>query len=254
MLLAVDIGNSAIKFGVYDGELLLSRFSIPTKHDYTASEVRQAVADILPLPVKDAIACSVVPEADAPLTEFIRQSFDIETDFVTNEFDFGLKINYEPISAVGTDRLIAVFAAAESYGTPVIVCDFGTATTIDAVNSKREYLGGIIAPGMNTLAEALHLKTSKLPRVSIEKPLKVIGNTTVRSIQSGTFYGYIGLVEGILMRMTGELSEPAQVIATGGFAKMIAAECPSVDIVDENLTLDGLRLLQLSIKQHSPKT
>jgi type III pantothenate kinase len=138
---------------------------------------------------------------------------------------------------------VNAFAAAEKYGGPCIVCSFGTATTIDVVNSDREFIGGIIAPGMGLMAEALHLKTSKLPRVEIQRPESVIGNSTVASIQSGIYYGYIGLVEGIIPRMTGELGETATVIATGGYASMIASETDAIDTVDENLTLEGLRLI-----------
>jgi type III pantothenate kinase len=144
---------------------------------------------------------------------------------------------------VGADRLVGAFAAVEKYGKPCLVCDFGTATTIDAVNSRHEYLGGIIAPGLNTLAEALFLKTSRLPHVEIRKTEKVIENTTVGCIQSGIFYGYIGLTEGVISRMIEELSEKPKVIATGGFSRIIAENCPLIEITDENLILDGLRLI-----------
>ena len=145
--------------------------------------------------------------------------------------------------------LDAFFAAVEQRdrpelrGRPVIVCSFGTATTNDVVNADGEYLGGTIAPGMNTLAEALHLKTSKLPQVAIEKPESVIGKTTVDSIRSGVFFGYIGLVEGIIRRMFDELGETPKVIATGGFARTVSDNCNLINTVDENLMLDGLRIL-----------
>lgn len=243
MLLTVDIGNSSIKFGVYDRETLISKFHIPTRHDYSASEIKRMVGNNLTFEVDAAIASSVVPEVEEPIREFLKHEFGIKTVFVRNLFDFGLKIKYDPVSSLGTDRLIDAFAAVRKYGSPCIVCDFGTATTIDAVNSDGSYLGGVITPGMNTLSEALHLKTSKLPSVPIKKPLNVIGNTTLESIQSGIFYGYIGLVEGILIRMIRELGETPKVIATGGFAKLIGENCDLIEIVDENLMLDGLRLL-----------
>lgn len=259
MLLAIDIGNSRIKFGVFDDARLISKFSIPTIRDDSPDWIRNAVGDNLPERISSAIVCSVVPQIEAALRELIEGLYGVMPTFVNNSFDFGLTIKYEPPDSVGTDRLVNAFSAVRKYGKPCIVCSFGTATTVDAVNSNSEYLGGIIAPGMNTLAEALHLTTSKLPKIEIEKPDRVIGNTTVDSIQSGIFYGYIGLVEGILTKMTAELlsappavaggdvkdgsAEKPTVIATGGFAQIIADECDLIEIVDESLTLEGLKLL-----------
>lgn len=243
MLLAIDIGNSSTKFGVFDGESLVSKFAIPTKRDSTGDELKHTVGEKLKFAIKHAIACSVVPRAEAEIADLVKRSVGVDSVFVDNTFDFGLTIRYEPVESLGTDRLVNAFAAAETYGVPCIVCSFGTATTIDAVNSDREFLGGIIAPGMGLMAEALHLKTSKLPQVEIQRPESVIGNSTVASIQSGIFYGYIGLVEGIITRMKAELGETAAVIATGGFSSLIATETDAIDAVDENLTLEGLRLL-----------
>ena len=243
MLLTIDIGNSSIKFGVFDGDHLHSKFSIPTKPDSTVNDISQAVGTRLDSQISAVIISSVVPELESPLVNFLKGRTGCDAVIVGSSFDFGLKIKYQPLSSAGTDRLIAAFAAVEKYGAPVIVCDFGTATTIDAVNSSREYLGGIIAPGMNTLAEVLHLKTSKLPRVPIERPASVIGNTTSLSIQSGIFFGHVGLVEGILTRMATELGNKPKVVATGGFAAMIAEECGIIDVVDENLMIYGLHLL-----------
>lgn len=240
MLLAIDIGNSRIKFGVFDDARLISKFSIPTIREASAEDIRAAVGDKLPERISSAIVCSVVPQIEQAVRDFVLMQFGAEPVFVDNSFDFGFTIKYEPVDSVGTDRLINAFSAVRKYGKPCIVCSFGTATTIDAVNSNDEYLGGIIAPGMNTLAEALHLKTSKLPKVEIEKPDRVIGNTTVDSIRSGIFYGYVSLVEGILRRMTTELGAASSVVATGGFAKLIAGESMLVNVVDDNLLLNGL--------------
>ncbi len=254
MLLAIDIGNSRIKFGVFDDARLTSQFSIPTIRDASAEDIRTAIGRSLPERISSAIVCSVVPQIEDSMRTFLEHAHRVTPIFVDNSVDLGLKIKYKPVTAVGTDRLVNAFSAVEKYGKPCVVCSFGTATTIDAVNATGEYLGGIIAPGMNTLAEALHLKTAKLPRVEIEKPETVIGNTTVGSIQSGIFYGYIGMVEGILTRMTAELlsvptavaggsSEKPKIVATGGFAKLIAREFSLIEIVDENLVLNGLRSL-----------
>ena len=246
MLLAIDIGNSSIKFGIFEAASLADKFLIPTKRDYTVDELlfdRLRYIEERFFRIDSVIVSSVVPELNDTFMQMCKTLLKVTPLFVDHTFDFGLKIKYEPITAAGTDRLINASAAVEKYGRPVIVCSFGTATTIDAVNADGEYLGGAIAPGMNTLAEALHLKTSKLPQVAIEKPESVIGRTTVDSIRSGVFFGYIGLVEGIIRGMFDELGNTPKVVATGGFAKTIVENCDLINTVDENLMLDGLRLL-----------
>ena len=277
MLLAIDIGNSSIKFGIFESGSLVNKFLIPTRPDYTIHELLfDRLRDIGgEFPRIDEVAVSsVVPELDEVLRQACGDLIKITPVFIDHTFDFGLKINYEPVTAVGTDRLINASAAVKKYGEPLIVCSFGTATTIDAVNSAGEYLGGTIAPGMNTLAEALHLKTSKLPLVAIEKPESVIGHTTVDSIRSGVFFGYIGLVEGLISRIDAELLSAAEglntwsgsegavnvtankpsVIATGGFARLIAENCDLIDTVDENLMLEGIRMLFERRRRTHPET
>lgn len=249
MLLAIDIGNSSIKFGVYKDEILVEKFTIPSVRNQTAEELHRQISSHLIREISNVVISSVIPELNDSFRAFCEKHLHVKAIFVDSSFDFGLKIKYFPPENLGSDRIVAAFAASEKYGKPCIVCDFGTAATIDAVNSKSEYLGGIITPGPNTLGEALFLKTSKLPRVEIKKPENVIGNSTVSSIQSGIFYGYIGLVEGILRRMKIELNETPKVIATGGFAKLIAENCELIEIVDENLMLDGLRLVYQKIKE-----
>jgi type III pantothenate kinase len=243
MLLAVDIGNSTTKLGVFDGSALVSRLTIPTIRDKTAAEIGASVGDELSGNFSAVVISSVVPELNDSFRRFAETNFNLTPVFADNSFDFGFSIDYDPPSNAGADRLIAAFAAAEKYGRPVIVCDFGTATTIDAVGSGNVYLGGVIAPGVNTLGDALHFKTSKLPRVEIKRPAGVIGRSTVACIQSGIFYGYLGLTEGILRRMTAELGARPRIVATGGYAQFIAADCDLIETVDENLMLDGLRRL-----------
>ncbi len=238
MLLAVDIGNSSAKFGLFDGSQLLEKFTIRTDRRADASFFKSELAPHLHF-LDSAIISSVVPEFDKPLTEFLRSAFDIETILFDSSFDLGINIRYEPASAVGTDRIVAA-SAAMKYGTPVIVCDLGTATTIDAVDANRNYLGGTIIPGMRTMALSLKQRTSKLPDIEIAPTEKVIGNTTELSIRSGIFWGYIGLVEGLIARIKTELGGEPKVIATGGFAKMIAAETDSIDIVETDLILHAL--------------
>jgi len=243
MLLAIDIGNSCIKFGIFDGDTLLSKFSIPTKRDLTVDDIRFAVGSNIDLPVSSAVACSVVPEINAAVGQYLKATFDIHAVFVTNDCDFDLAIKYEPLSDVGTDRLVNSFTAVEKYDAPCIVLSFGTATTIDVINENRELLGGLIAPGMITMAKALHLNTAKLPKVEIKKPSGVIGHTTETSIRSGIFYSQIGLVESVVSRIKDQIGGSPKVIATGGFASLIGQNTDVIDFVDETLTLDGLRML-----------
>jgi type III pantothenate kinase len=243
MLLAIDIGNSSTKIGVFESETLVKRLIIPTIRSKTADQIFASVEEDLKFQFSAIVISSVVPELNDAFRELGENYFNRTPFFVDNGLDFGLAIKYSPPENLGIDRLVAAFAAVRKYGAPVITCDFGTATTIDAVNSKEEYLGGIITPGMNTLSEALFIKTSKLPRVEIRKPETVIGGSTIHSIQSGIFYGYIGLTEGILQRMRAELGAHPKVVATGGFAALIAENCELIEIVDENLMLDGLQLI-----------
>lgn len=239
MLLAVDIGNTSTKFGIFDGDRLSSKFSIPTDPSPTKENLFSAVRNRLPERLSDAIVCSVVPAANASMIEFLRGLTDHPV-LVSNDLDFGLRIDYEPLAAIGTDRIVNSFAAADTYGAPCIVCSFGTATTIDMVNKGHDLIGGVIAPGMNTMAKALYLSTAKLPDVVIENPQCVVGNTTVSSIRSGIFYGYVAMVDGLIRRIKKETDPSAKVIATGGFASQVAEHIYQFDVVDENLTLIGL--------------
>jgi len=238
MLLAVDIGNSAIKFGLFERETLTSKFSIPTKRDATADEIKLAVGDRLSPDIESAIVCSVVPEIDATMRSFIREAAGSDAVFVNNSFDFGLNINYEPLDSLGTDRLVAAYAAYQKYGAPCIVCSLGTATTIDAVGADRDFLGGVIAPGLEAMAEALHLKAPRLPKIETERPDRLIGTSTTQSIRSGVFNGYVAMVEGLIEGMRSEVSGTPTVVATGGNAGLLSSVT-----VDENLILNGLRNL-----------
>ncbi|HTK38404.1 MAG TPA: type III pantothenate kinase [Pyrinomonadaceae bacterium] len=243
MLLAIDIGNSSTKFGVFDRDKLVSKLSIPTDKNATAADLEKATGIDLRDDITAAIVASVVPELEKPLRDFLTSRFGTIPLFVDTSFDFGLTIRYQTIETLGVDRLIAASAAAAKYGVPFIICSFGTATTIDSVNSSCEYLGGVIAPGMKTMAEALHLKASRLPEVEITRPASVIGDSTISSIQSGIFYGYIGLVEGIISRMIAEMGETPRIIATGGFANTISKDCKQIQTIDENLLLEGLQII-----------
>lgn len=243
MLLAVDIGNTQTKFGVFEAEQLKSKLAIPTVREITSSGLAKVVGNRITDTIEAAIVSSVVPEIDAAFREFVGTQYAVEPVFVENDFDFGLTIKYEPLTDAGADRLVNTFSAVEKYGAPCIVCSFGTALTIDVVNKYRVLVGGMIAPGMNTLAVALNSTTSKLPEVTIEKPASLIQNTTVESIRSGIVYGYFGMVERLLASTREEIGGETKVIATGGTASMIAENTTQIDIIDDNLLLEGLQRL-----------
>ncbi|MGI9036178.1 MAG: type III pantothenate kinase [Pyrinomonadaceae bacterium] len=246
MLLAIDIGNTLTKFGFFKAKFLFERITIPTVRNAVAVEIYHQIPTHL---ISAVIISSVVPELTETYRGFSEKYFNLAPIFVDSTFDFGLKIRYNPPENLGVDRIVDAFAAVKKYGKPCLICDFGTATTIDAVNSKGEFLGGIITPGIKTLADSLHAKTSKLPQVEIKKPARVIGDSTVASIQSGVFFGYAGLVENILKKMIDESGEKPRVVATGGFAELIAENVRLIETVDRNLTLDGLRLIYEKITE-----
>ncbi len=251
MFLAIDIGNSLIKFGTYKGAELVDRFTISTKLDYTVEELafdRFHVLDDQFIQLKfDAVyVSSVVPRLNKVVEQLCNKLFKLNAVFVSAKMDLGLTINYEPKTSLGNDRLVGLFSASQKYGTPVIVCSFGTATTIDAVSKNREFLGGLILPGMGTMADSLKRKTAKLPVVRIQEPEFLLGNSTASAIASGIFFGQIEAVEGIVSRIRDvhfPKAKKVKVIATGGFSRLISQHSSIFDNVDENLVLDGLRLI-----------
>jgi type III pantothenate kinase len=248
MFLAIDIGNSSIKFGVFDRDQLTTKFFIPAKRDYSAAEIAQHVGDRLPALLDAAMVSSVVPEINAAINEYISSRLHIEPRFVAATDDFGLKFGFS-VDTTGTDRLVNSFAAVEKYGAPCIVVSVGTATTIDVINQHREYLGGLIAPGINVIVKALALAASKLPEIELAKPEHIIAKTTETAIQSGIIYGHIAMIEGLLIQIKAELQSEHRteagfrVVATGGYAHLIVDETNLIDIVDNDLTLEGLRIL-----------
>jgi type III pantothenate kinase len=243
MILTIDIGNTNTKFGVFDEVKLIARHTISTIRNNSSDQISQSIGENLNYKIDSAIVSSVVPEINNSIFDFCKKNYKVTPIFVSHDFDFGFTSRYNPPESVGIDRLITAFAAVEKYGKPCVVCGFGTATTIDAVNSNNEYLGGIITAGMNLLADSLHQRTSKLPQIELAKPEKVIGNSTISAIQSGVYFGYISLVDGLIKRIIDELGEKPKVIATGGLAKLIAETSEMIDVVDETLMLDGLKRL-----------
>src|SRR5436190_1377796 len=248
MLLAIDLGNTNTVFGVYDGERLVMHWRLSTQKDRTVDESGILLRNLFALERIDAqkirkvIIASVVPPLDPVLHEMVSLYFSVEPAFVTHE-NAGIPVLYDDPREVGADRIVNAVAVIHKYGKPAIVVDFGTATTFDAITAAGEYRGGVIAPGIVISAEALYEHAAKLPRIEIQKPASVIGSSTVGSMQSGLFYGYVALVDGIITRVKKELGPKTRVIGTGGQAPFISQETKLIELVDANLTLDGLQLV-----------
>jgi len=249
MLLALDAGNTNITIGIFKNGELMDHRRLRTVRDQTSDEWGILVmsllrfADLDPKALDGIIISSVVPPLNGPLAEMSQRYFNTEAMFVTADTDTGLKILYENPSEVGADRIVNSVAALHKYGGPCVIVDLGTAITFDAVSAKSEYLGGIIAAGIGISAEALFSRTARLPLVDFRKPACVIGTNTVASMQSGLYYGAIGAIDGMVERLIEELGQDTRIIATGGQAGLIAGGSRFIRYVDENLTLDGLRLI-----------
>ncbi len=249
MLLAIDVGNSNIVLGVYEKKKLLTHWRILTQAERTADEYGVLIAQLafsrgINCDKIDAIIAScVVPPMITTILELASNYFGISPLLVGPGVKTGMPIIYDNPKDVGTDRIVNAVAAYEKYHDVCIVIDFGTATTFDFISKKGEYLGGSIAPGLLISVEALFQRASKLPRVEVSKPKGVVGKNTVHSIQSGIFYGYVGLVDGIVQRIQKENRVRARVVATGGLATLIASESSVIEEVDELLTLNGLRII-----------
>lgn len=249
MLLALDIGNTKIAVGVFDNESLVATWRLATDVGRSGDEYAVILLDLIPRQgigpgdIKAAIISSVVPPLVATFEELCQRYFGLSPLVVGSGIKTGVRICTENPKEVGTDRVVNALAAHRLYGGPLIVIDFGTATTFDAVSREGDYLGGAIAPGVGISAEALFERTAKLPRVEMVWPKHVIGRNTVTAIQAGLLYGYAGLVEGIVARMRREMGGTAKVIATGGLARTISSETKVVDVVDTELTLVGLRFI-----------
>jgi type III pantothenate kinase len=253
MLLALDIGNTNIVVGVFDRDRLLHSWRLSTLRQRTADEMGMWVLQLFqhgqlaPRDVDGIVVASVVPTLTRPTVEMATRYFHQPPLVVEAGVDTGMPVVYDSPSEVGADRIVNGVAAYERYGRErglaLVVVDFGTATTFDAISSRGEYLGGVICPGVNISADALFQRAARLPRVDVRRPDSVIGRNTIGSMQSGLFYGYIGLVEGIVERMRGELGGAAFSVATGGLAEMIASDTSAIDVVDRDLTLHGLRLI-----------
>jgi type III pantothenate kinase len=249
MLLAVDTGNTHTVLGLFEGRALRADWRIATRTDATADELGATIRALFagsgmsPEDIDGVIVSSVVPDWNGVLAETAERTIGRAALFVEPGVKTGLPILYANPHEVGADRIVNAVAAVDRFGSPVIVLDFGTATTFDVVGPKGEYLGGVIAPGLGISAEALFARAARLSRVDVKRPAHVVGRSTEESVQSGLFYGYVGLVEGLVRRIRAELQFEAPVVATGGLAEVFRDELTFLAAIEPHLTLEGLRLI-----------
>ena len=250
MLLVFDVGNTNMVLGIYEGTELKNYWRISTDKAKTSDEYGMLINNLFQYDnvdknsIKDIIISSVVPNVMHSLENFCVKYFNKQPLIVGPGLKTGLNIKYDNPKQVGADRIVNAVAAIEKYKSPMIIIDFGTATTFCAISEKGEYLGGTIAPGIKISSEALFQRASKLPRVELLKPGMTICKNTVSAMQSGIIYGYVGLVDKIIAMMKKELgNDDIKVIATGGLSSLIASETDSIDCVDKNLTLEGLKII-----------
>jgi type III pantothenate kinase len=256
MLLAIDVGNSHTVIGLFDGDKRVGTWRVRTVEDATADEYLLMLHNLVAtgkigrMKVEGVIVSCVVPTLIGALDELCRKRLRVTPLFVGPGIRTGMPIRYDNPREVGADRIVNAVAAYEKYRCELIAVDFGTATTFDYVNEAGEYEGGAIAPGVKIAAEALFHQASKLFRVELTAPSRVIAKDTASAIQSGIVYGYASLVDGILARMFAELGRKPRVIATGGLANVICAQTKLVDEIEEDLTMEGLRILYLRNRPH----
>ena len=255
MLLAIDVGNTNMVFGLYEGDTLRGSFRISTNAGRTSDELGMQIVqyyqflNIETERTSAAIIASVVPQVMYTLVNAVRKYLCVQPLMAGRDVEIGIQNCYSNPREVGVDRLVNSVSAIRKYGSPLVIVDIGTATTFDAIDESGAYQGGAIFPGIKVAMEALFLKASKLPRVDIERPDQAIGKNTVQSMQSGAVRGYVGALTGIITDIQKELGGQARVVATGGMGRMMASYCDLIDEVDPNLTLEGLRLIYQENKE-----
>ncbi len=255
MLFVLDVGNTNAVLGVYSREdpgegrsQLLAHWRVSSNRNQTVDEYGVLFRNLFlmsridPKEIKGIVISSVVPPIDSTLRAVCERYFNLKPLFIEPGVKTGMPVHYDNPAEVGADRIVNGVAAFEKYGGPCVIVDFGTATTFDVVSAKGEYLGGVICPGIGISAEALFMRTARLPRVDIRKTPRVIGTNTVASLQSGLYYGYIGLIDGVLERLFAELGK-AMVVATGGLAPLFGDGSKYISVVDDLLTLEGMRII-----------
>ncbi len=249
MLLAIDVGNTNIVYGVFDGTRMVHKFRVESARGRTADEYTIALRGLLDLNgitpdrIDAAVLACVVPSLTEPMQRLVRTAFGLEAIVVGPGIRTGMAILIENPREVGADRIADAVAGFDRAKGGVVVVDFGTSTNFDVVTPKGEYLGGVLAPGLQISADALFARAAKLPRVEITRPARVVGRNTVHAMQSGIVFGYVGLVDGLVTRILDEVGFPCAVIATGGLASLIAPLSRTITEVDDELTLVGLRIL-----------
>ncbi len=249
MLLVVDAGNTNVVFAVHDGDGWRGIWRIATEPQRTSDEYAVWLLTLLnlsglkPADVDRTVIGTVVPAALYHLRRLCREYFSAEPLIARSNLDWGFEIQVANPEEVGADRLLNALAAHRQFAGPLVVIDFGTATTFDVIGVNGDYLGGVIAPGINLSLEALHKAAARLPRIGIGRPQAVIGRSTVPAMQSGIYWGYVGLIEGLVVRIQAEYEEPLKVVATGGLAPLLAEGTTVIGTIAPQLTLDGLRLL-----------
>lgn len=246
-LLVVDVGNTNVVLGIWSGDTLSASWRLATARERTADEygilARQLIDGATTAKISGAIVASVVPPLNTAIRAMLVEYFETDPLFVEPGVRTGISIRVENPLEVGADRIANAVAAHHLYGGPTVVVDFGTATTFDVVSANAEYMGGVIAPGLTISAEALFSRAARLPRVDIRRPATVIGSNTISNMQSGIYFGYVGLVDGILARMREELPGIRKVVATGGLASVLVEESAHIEEIDDELTLKGLKLI-----------
>ena len=249
MLLALDAGNTNITIGAFKGEKLIGRWRLRTIREQTADEWGILMRNLFSLSeldlsgVNGVVISSVVPAVDQPLTAMAEKYFQRQPMFINHTIDLGIKVRYDNPREVGADRLVNSVAAFSKYGGPCVSVDLGTTINFDIVSADAAFLGGIICPGIGMSIQGLFARTARLPMVDFREPEKLIGSNTVGSITSGLYYGFIGMIDGIVERVMEELGPETKAIATGGQGSLIVKSSRLVKILDDDLTLDGLRLI-----------